>query len=51
MQTNKEKSEELPMEEFENDNQEFRDEFLKKFNKEGGKEKPIEKSNTWEKWL
>ena len=43
MQKNKDKVEEIPIEEFENDNQDFRKEFLEKF---GKKEKKIKKSYT-----
>ena len=42
MQENKDRVEELPIEEFDNDNQDFREEFLKKF--ENKKDKKIEKS-------
>ena len=57
MQKNKEKYEDIPIEEFENDEQEFREEFNKKFSKEKSKDDKIEKSeentifNKILKWL
>lgn len=45
MQKNKERNEELPIEEFENDTQDFREEFLKKF----GDKREVKKSEPTEK--
>lgn len=50
MQKNKDKSEELPIEEFENDKQDIREEFLKKFgDKKETEDKQIKKG--YEQWL